>query len=169
MPYSGLSMCQSATQPSPRDLSQWRPVCATLTRCIFLCFTQSSLFFIQGRPMYVSECDPDKKGPVFKYQTGMEKKKLFVKGTFSTVWKLSFLCFNINISAYLFTPCFTIFLRKVLSGRNILKLYAFILMGKNHMYHYNDDKHIEICLARPGSISHQRRARKVANDKQNQA
>jgi len=42
---------------------------------------------LEGRPMYVSECDPDKKGPVFKYQTGMEKKKLFVKGLDLSVTK----------------------------------------------------------------------------------
>jgi len=34
-----------------------------------------------------SECDPDKKGPVFKYQTGMEKKKLFIKGLDLSVTK----------------------------------------------------------------------------------
>ena len=37
---------------------------------------------IKGRPMYVQEHDPEKKakGHQFKYSTGMEKSKLFVKG-----------------------------------------------------------------------------------------
>ena len=34
---------------------------------------------ISGRPMYISECDPERKsGPVFKYETGLEKNKLFI-------------------------------------------------------------------------------------------
>ena len=34
---------------------------------------------LSGRPMYVSECDPERRsGPVFKYETGLEKNKLFV-------------------------------------------------------------------------------------------
>jgi len=32
------------------------------------------------RPMYISVCDPEKKGPVFKFDKGLEKTKLFVKG-----------------------------------------------------------------------------------------
>merc|ERR1712227_507113 len=34
--------------------------------------------FISGRPMYISECDPEHKKPVFKYETGLEKNKLFL-------------------------------------------------------------------------------------------
>ena len=34
---------------------------------------------MSGRPMYVSVCDPERKsGPVFKYDTGLEKNKLFI-------------------------------------------------------------------------------------------
>lgn len=34
---------------------------------------------IKGRPMYLSVCDPERKaGPVFKYETGLEKNKLFI-------------------------------------------------------------------------------------------
>eukprot|EP00092_Neocalanus_flemingeri_P022932 GFUD01024863.1.p1 GENE.GFUD01024863.1~~GFUD01024863.1.p1 ORF type:complete len:939 (+),score=286.08 GFUD01024863.1:83-2899(+) len=32
------------------------------------------------RPMYISECDPEKKAPVFKFDKGLEKNKLFIKG-----------------------------------------------------------------------------------------
>jgi hypothetical protein len=35
---------------------------------------------IRGRPMYISECDPEKK-KAFKYKLSLEKNKLFVKGT----------------------------------------------------------------------------------------
>jgi len=37
---------------------------------------------ISKRPMYVSECDPSKKkaGDAFKFGTGLEKNKLFIKG-----------------------------------------------------------------------------------------
>jgi len=37
---------------------------------------------IDGRPMFVSRCDPDKNSrpPGFKFKTGLEKNKLFVKG-----------------------------------------------------------------------------------------
>jgi RNA recognition motif-containing protein len=34
---------------------------------------------IRGRPMYISECDPEKR-KTFKYTVGLEKNKLFVKG-----------------------------------------------------------------------------------------
>lgn len=34
---------------------------------------------IDGRPMFVSECDPEKKGHHFKYGTDLEKNKIFVK------------------------------------------------------------------------------------------
>ncbi|XP_049766694.1 squamous cell carcinoma antigen recognized by T-cells 3 [Schistocerca cancellata] len=42
---------------------------------------------LNNRPVFVSKCDPDKhtRKPVFKYNTGLEKNKLFVKGlAFST-------------------------------------------------------------------------------------
>jgi len=43
---------------------------------------------VKGRPMYISECDPErKKGPVFKYSTGLDKKKLFIKGLDASVTK----------------------------------------------------------------------------------
>jgi len=46
---------------------------------------------INGRPVYISECkekgDPEKKVPVFKFQTGLEKKKLFIKGLDYSVTK----------------------------------------------------------------------------------
>ncbi|XP_012257454.2 squamous cell carcinoma antigen recognized by T-cells 3 [Athalia rosae] len=37
---------------------------------------------INGRPMFVSRCDPDKttRSTVFKYSCGLEKNKLFIKG-----------------------------------------------------------------------------------------
>jgi len=35
---------------------------------------------IDGRPMYISKCDPNKKGHSFKYKLGLEKNKLFLKG-----------------------------------------------------------------------------------------
>lgn len=35
---------------------------------------------IDQRPMYISVCDPEKKTKVFKYDTGLEKNKLFVRG-----------------------------------------------------------------------------------------
>ena len=37
---------------------------------------------LDGRPMFISRCDPDKhsRQPGFKYRTSMEKNKLFVKG-----------------------------------------------------------------------------------------
>jgi hypothetical protein len=37
---------------------------------------------LNGRPMFVSKCDPDKqtRQRVFKYNLGMEKNKLFIKG-----------------------------------------------------------------------------------------
>jgi RNA recognition motif-containing protein len=37
---------------------------------------------LDGRPIYISECDPEKKkkGHQFKYSTELEKQKLFVKG-----------------------------------------------------------------------------------------
>jgi len=36
---------------------------------------------LEGRPLYISECDPTrKKGPVFKYSSGLDKNKLFIKG-----------------------------------------------------------------------------------------
>ena len=31
-----------------------------------------------GRPVYISECNKEKQGPVFKYEKGLEKNKLFV-------------------------------------------------------------------------------------------
>ena len=31
-----------------------------------------------GRPLYISECNKEKQGPVFKYEKGLEKNKLFV-------------------------------------------------------------------------------------------
>lgn len=34
---------------------------------------------IRGRPMYISECDPEKR-KTFKYNLNLEKNKLFVKG-----------------------------------------------------------------------------------------
>ena len=39
-----------------------------------------------GRPVYISECDPEKKRD-FKYDTGLEKAKLFVKGIHEEVTK----------------------------------------------------------------------------------
>jgi len=43
---------------------------------------------VKGRPMYISECDPEKKkGPVFKYNTGLEQRKLFVRGLDFSVTK----------------------------------------------------------------------------------
>jgi len=39
-----------------------------------------------GRPVYISECDPEKKRD-FKYDTGLEKAKLFVKGIHPEVTK----------------------------------------------------------------------------------
>lgn len=42
---------------------------------------------LNNRPVFVSKCDPDKhtRKPVFKYSTGLEKNKLFIKGlAFST-------------------------------------------------------------------------------------
>ena len=42
---------------------------------------------LNGRPMYVSECNPEKKGHTFKYSTELEKKKLFVKGLPPSVTK----------------------------------------------------------------------------------
>ena len=43
------------------------------------------------RPIYISQCDPSKKkAPVFKYTTGLEKNKLFVKGN---TLILNLLCF----------------------------------------------------------------------------
>ena len=37
---------------------------------------------LDGRPMFISRCDPDKlsRQPGFKYRTTLEKNKLFVKG-----------------------------------------------------------------------------------------
>jgi len=35
---------------------------------------------LNNRPMYISECDPEKKTPVFKFDKGLEKNKLFIKG-----------------------------------------------------------------------------------------
>jgi len=35
---------------------------------------------VDQRPMYISVCDPEKKTKVFKYDTGLEKNKLFVRG-----------------------------------------------------------------------------------------
>ncbi|XP_047736923.1 squamous cell carcinoma antigen recognized by T-cells 3-like isoform X2 [Hyalella azteca] len=35
---------------------------------------------VRGRPMFVSSYDPDKQGHVFRYATGEEKDKLFVRG-----------------------------------------------------------------------------------------
>lgn len=39
---------------------------------------------LNGRPMFISPSEPDAamKHPVFKYHTTLEKKKLFVKGTY---------------------------------------------------------------------------------------
>lgn len=39
---------------------------------------------IDGRPIFVSKCDPDKhtRQHSFKYSTTLEKNKLFVKGMF---------------------------------------------------------------------------------------
>ncbi|XP_001602582.2 squamous cell carcinoma antigen recognized by T-cells 3 [Nasonia vitripennis] len=44
---------------------------------------------INGRPMFISRCDPDKtsRGPIFKYKTELEKNKLFVKGLSPTTTK----------------------------------------------------------------------------------
>ncbi|XP_023326445.1 squamous cell carcinoma antigen recognized by T-cells 3 isoform X2 [Eurytemora carolleeae] len=43
---------------------------------------------INGRPIYISQCDPSKKkAPVFKYTTGLEKNKLFVKGLDQSITK----------------------------------------------------------------------------------
>ncbi|XP_046418418.1 squamous cell carcinoma antigen recognized by T-cells 3-like [Neodiprion fabricii] len=44
---------------------------------------------INGRPMFVSRCDPDKttRGSAFKYSCGLEKNKLFVKGLPLTMTK----------------------------------------------------------------------------------
>ena len=33
---------------------------------------------LEGRPMYISVCDAERKTPVFKFETGLEKNKLFV-------------------------------------------------------------------------------------------
>jgi hypothetical protein len=37
---------------------------------------------LDGRPMFISRCDPDKlsRQSGFKYRTSLEKNKLFVKG-----------------------------------------------------------------------------------------
>ena len=35
---------------------------------------------LKGRPMFISEMDPEKRGHQFKYQMGLEEKKLFVRG-----------------------------------------------------------------------------------------
>lgn len=37
---------------------------------------------IEGRPMFVSKCDPDKETRItgFKYSIGLEKNKLFIRG-----------------------------------------------------------------------------------------
>ena len=33
-----------------------------------------------GRPVYISECNNERQGPVFKYEKGLEKKKLYISG-----------------------------------------------------------------------------------------
>ena len=33
-----------------------------------------------GRPLYISECNKEKQGPVFKYEKGLEKNKLYISG-----------------------------------------------------------------------------------------
>ncbi|QQP35469.1 Uncharacterized protein FKW44_023703, partial [Caligus rogercresseyi] len=35
---------------------------------------------LKGRPLYISECNPNKEGRSFKYSTSLEKNKLFVRG-----------------------------------------------------------------------------------------
>lgn len=68
---------------------------------------------IDGRPIFVSKCDPDKhtRQHSFKYSTSVEKNKLFVKGILMYIF---FTILNVNVllcCVAVFITCLFIVLR----------------------------------------------------------